>query len=608
MGIVYDDEQPATPTAPAAPVIKYDEEPSPSAALFERGAPPLAGLSGLIAPGAPTPPDKYEQAAIAERDRLLKAGVPLPEGYTSRLASGPLLGWGDEIMAGATTPLEMIKHGTIDPREGYKYGRARERLSSDAARENTGYTGDALNVVGGLATLPGNIFGRQAAAALGGGGTGVLPAIARMAGYGAEAGTLGAVQGAGSARTVEDTPHDALTGGAAAAALGAPFGAFANVARRSTAAVPTEAELNRLGARDYKARDRLPVSFDLEQVGQRLADVGNATRGKYGRDTPFTVAALRDRAEEAAADVARARALNPNPPNQVAAGPGGAPNQWQAVATPRDIASLRREIYDEGARGTPTDERAGAIASKLIDRIATRPDPAMLASGVNPRDAATAAMLNQRGRGNFAAGYRSQAVTEAVDKSLEQAAGQHSGLNFENIIRQNLRQAKAKDAFGGFNAAEEAGADRLIAGTAKANQLRELGNMLGGGGGLGRMAAMGGGGAGGGALASYYYGGDPWMGAAGGLALGLTGRGIRTYANRKALADTQAFASVLRQRSPEYQARLAVAPTEIGPGLPGPISRGARNVLMTGNEGSIRDAIARSLLSLTGERDDKEKQ
>ena len=412
MGIVYDDEQPATPTAPAAPVIKYDEEPSPSAAVFERGAPPLAGIAGLIAPGLPTPPDKYEQAAFAERDRLLKAGVPLPEGYTSRLASGPLLGWGDEIMAAATTPLDMIKHGTIDPREGYKYGRARERLSSDAARENTGYTGDALNVVGGLATLPGNIFGRQAAAALGGGGRGALPAIARMAGYGAEAGTLGAVQGAGSARTVEDIPHDALTGGAFAAALGAPFGAFANVATRSTAAVPTEAELSRLGARDYKARDRLPVSFDLEQVGQRLADVGNATRGKYGRDTPFTVAALRDRAEEAAAGTWLAPApSNPNSSQSGRRRPKRRP--WPVAGrrhSPRHIASLRREIYEEG-RSRNTHQRTSARGSSLPNSSTAsplRPDPAMLASGVNPRDAATAAMLNQRGRGNFAAGYRSR--------------------------------------------------------------------------------------------------------------------------------------------------------------------------------------------------------
>jgi hypothetical protein len=349
------------------------------------------------------------------------------------------------------------------------------------------------------------------------------------------------------------------------------------------------------------------VSYDLEQVGNRMADVANATRGKYGRDTPYTVAALRDRAAEAADDVARARALNPNPPNQVANPGQAAPNQWQAVASPRDIASLRREIYDEGARGTPTDERAGVIASKIIDRIATRPDPALLANGVSMRDALAAAAHNQRGRGNFAAGFRSKAVSDAVDKSLEQAAGQHSGLNFENIIRQNIRQAKAKDEFVGFNRAEEAGADRLIAGTAKANQLREFGNMLGGGGGLGRMAAMGGGGAGGGALASYYYGGDPWLGAAGGLAMGLTGRGIRTYGNYKARTGAEEFASQLRQRSPEYASRVAVAPTVVGPGLPGPISRGSRQIMTLSDEGAIRDAMARALAKQAG-LDEEEKR
>ena len=73
-------------------------------------------------------PDKYQQAAIAERDRLKAAGASLPEGFTRRVSAGPLLGWGDEVGAAMTTPLEMIRHGTFDPREGYKYGKARESL------------------------------------------------------------------------------------------------------------------------------------------------------------------------------------------------------------------------------------------------------------------------------------------------------------------------------------------------------------------------------------------------------------------------------------------------------------------------------------------------
>jgi hypothetical protein len=567
---------------------------------------PDAYISGTTQPPAfnpdeyikatPAPPDKYQQAAIAERDRLKAANVPVPEGFTRRVMSGPLLGWGDEIGAAMTTPFEMVRHGTWDPREGYAYGKARETLANQKTAEQTGTAGDVAEVVGGLATLPGNIIARQASSALGGG------RLARVAGYGAEGAALGGVQGAGTAETVGDIPNDALRGAAISGAIAAPFGLAANVARRSTALTPSEAELSRLGARDYRARDRLPVSYDLEQVGNRMQDVAVATRNKYGRDAPKTVQTLRDRVTEALDDVAAVNARN-GPANQVALpGSTGAPNRWMAVAAPRDIASLRREVYEGGAAGTPTDERAATVASKIIDRIKSRPDPSMLAPGTNMRDAIAAATLDQRGRGNFSAGFRSKAVSDEVQNALNTAAGQHSGLNFENILRQNLNRARKNDAFGGFNAAEETGVDRLIKGTARANSIREVGNMLGGGGGLGRMVAMGGG-AGGGALTAYMTGNDPVAGAALGLGAGTTGRVLRNYGNNSARRQADAFAETLRQRSPEYLSRAAVAPTEIGPGL-GSMGAGAKQLLTTGNEGGIRDAIAQMLMyQATGKRD-----
>lgn len=607
MGIVYDDEPAAAP-ASAPAIVQYDEPPSPSAGVFERGAPPLAGLSGLIAPGAPAPPNKYERAAIAERDRLLNTpsavpgGGPLREGFTRRLSAGPLLGWGDEIGAAMMTPFEMARQGTLNPAEGYRYAKAREDLANRATAEKTGLLGDVTETVGGLATLPGNIFGREAAAALGGGRAGLAGVAGRMAGYGAESGVLGAVQGAGNARTTGDMAHDALVGGALSGALGAPFGAFANVARRSTAAVPTEEELFKLGGRDYRARDKLPTRYDLGSVGDTLTDLQRANRVKYGRDAPYTVNALGERAAEAAADVNAARALNPTPPGAITnfGQISSAPNAWQAVATPRDIASLRREIYQEGARGTPTDERAGTIASKVVDRILSRPNPASLAGGT-AQDAATAALLDARGRGNFAGAFRSRGVSDAIDKSGLTAGGQHSGLNFENILRQNINKALRKDEFGALKPAEEAAAEALIRGTAKANAIREAGNFLGGGGGLGRMVAMGGG-AGGGALTAYLTGNDPVAGAALGLGAGTIGRGLRTYGNRQARLGAEQFSDLLRRRTPEYLSRAAAAPTEIGPGLSAPL-RGARQALTLGGGGDIRDAIAKALLyQTTGQR------
>jgi hypothetical protein len=239
----------------------------------------------------------------------------------------------------------------------------------------------------------------------------------------------------------------------------------------------------------------------------------------------------------------------------------------------------------------------------LVDRIMSRPDPANLAPGTSMRDAAAAAMLDARGRGNFSGAYRDRAVQDVVNKTLDQAGGQHSGLNFENILRQNLRQARSKEAFGNLRPEEEAAVEKLIRGTIKSNTTREFANMLGGGGGLGRMAAMGVGGTGTGAIGAYLYGGDPWLGAAGGLALGLTGRGLRTYGNAQARRGIEEFSDTMRRRTPEYASRVAAAPMEAGPGMTSPTMRGLRTGTIVGADGNIRDAITNALIyQTTGKR------
>src|ERR1700730_10434238 len=94
-------------------------------------------------------PDKYQQAAIDEQ-AMLKAKVINPgAGYTRMLTHGATLGADTTILAGLETPLEMIKHGTIDPRDGYSYAKAREDQMLADARKNTGYLGTAAEIFGG---------------------------------------------------------------------------------------------------------------------------------------------------------------------------------------------------------------------------------------------------------------------------------------------------------------------------------------------------------------------------------------------------------------------------------------------------------------------------
>jgi hypothetical protein len=406
------------------------------------------------------------------------------------------------------------------------------------------------------------------------------------------------VQGAGNAPTVGDIPQAAGKGFVMGGLLGAPFGAAADLTPRSAAVVPTQKELFDLGAKDYNARDTAPVSYDLNHVEGRLRGQQQTTRNDYGRDAPYTSQKLVSLADEARTDINAAQALNPNPPNAVAGrGQTGAPNSWQPVATPRDIASLRNEIYEAGANGKPTDEKAAVEASRSIHDIMANPDPASLVSG-SPRDAAAVAMLDARGRGNFSAAYRDKAVTDQIENSTFTAGGQHSGLNFENILRQNLNRARKAADFDTLNPDEETALEKLITGTTKANSIREFGNMLGGGGGLGRMVAMGGGGLGTGAIGAWLTGNDPVMGAGAGLALGLTGRALRTYGNAQAQKSAEEFSELIRKRSPEYTAREAAAPFVYGPGLDkSPVASGLSKSLTIGGDGGVRDSVARAIVA-----------
>jgi hypothetical protein len=99
--------------------------------------------------GAPpaAPVDKYQQAALDERNNLLKAGMDPSSGYAGRFLHGATLGASDELLAGLQTPLSMIQHGTLSPVEGYNYAKARENLNAADTAKKTG-----------LAKVPGTVL------------------------------------------------------------------------------------------------------------------------------------------------------------------------------------------------------------------------------------------------------------------------------------------------------------------------------------------------------------------------------------------------------------------------------------------------------------------
>jgi len=97
------------------------------------------------------PQDKYQSEAKQRVDNMEKNKL-LDAGIGQRLFQGMTLGAGDELQSALQTPVEMFRHGTLDPTEGYKYAKAFQNERLDRSKKNTGLLGDAAELAGGVAT------------------------------------------------------------------------------------------------------------------------------------------------------------------------------------------------------------------------------------------------------------------------------------------------------------------------------------------------------------------------------------------------------------------------------------------------------------------------
>ena len=242
MGIVYEDSKPTG--------IKYD------------------------------PVDKYRQAAEADLAR------PQPwatQGYTQRAGMG--IPWSDEIAAAGMTPFEMIRRGTIDPREGYAYAKAREDLSNERTRENTAGVGGVLaEVSGGLGTAS-SVLGsgtRLGAARIPFTGKAIPAGVVNYGANVGKAAGLGAAVGSGEGNTFgerfQGAGMGALVGGTLGAALpavGAGIGAAARAAQMPRLRDPQKIATEHIAT---LARD---AGISIEEVGRRVAAARAAGQADY---------------------------------------------------------------------------------------------------------------------------------------------------------------------------------------------------------------------------------------------------------------------------------------------------------------------------------------
>ena len=179
-----------------------------------------------------------------------------------------------------------------------------------------------------------------------------------------------------------------------------------------------------------------------------------------------------------------------------------------------------------------------------------------------------AARLIQDARGNAAALFRSNRITDAEDAAELRAAAANSGHNVGNATRQRLASLLLNDkATRGYTPGELAAIEQVVRGTASSNTLRHVGNMLGGGGGIGHSLVSGLGGA-----AGWLLGG-PEGAATGAIAAPIVGSAARHAYNSAVQRAVDNVAQSVRMRSPLYNQMLAGAPQVPGSvfgGLLGP--------------------------------------
>lgn len=248
---------------------------------------------------APKVPDKYQQAAEADYTKREKAGMPVDPGHSRLVAQGLTLGTADEILAAATTPLEMISQGTWNPIEGYRYAKAKEDYALKRLKEDKGWTGTAAEVAGGvgaavmlaplsataklakLATSAPTTLGARQTAVLAAG----VPAKlgARTVASIKDGAVLGGVSGWGGGDGLEDSLKSGAIGTVAGGAVGSAMPLASDIVR--AAAKPVTSWVSRMrGTEKFGDRQIAQAAMEAGKTPaqiERAVMVANA-RGSEG--------------------------------------------------------------------------------------------------------------------------------------------------------------------------------------------------------------------------------------------------------------------------------------------------------------------------------------
>jgi hypothetical protein len=240
------------------------------------------GSTGSGVPAAPTAADeqdKYSKAAQDEIASIRSHGVEPSTGLAGKFTRGVTLGAGTDILAGLETPVEMLRHGTFNPVEGFKYSKAYQRAINEEGDKKTGLAGDIVEGIGGMSSA-GNLarngytFIKE--------GQKFIPRVLSM---GKEGAAYGAATGAlGGGDTAQERFDAAKSGAGLGFGLGAGLPVVARVGQIAAAPITSNimARVDPAGAAGARLARALSESGKTpEQVAQSVADADAAGQGVY---------------------------------------------------------------------------------------------------------------------------------------------------------------------------------------------------------------------------------------------------------------------------------------------------------------------------------------
>lgn len=217
-----------------------------------------------------------------------------------------------------------------------------------------------------------------------------------------------------------------------------------------------------------------------------------------------------------------------------------------------DFLDLRDALKTQARNfNNPKESAAASEAITRLDNMFDRTAQSNFTGGT-PDQIARVRQLLKESRDNYAAGKRSQTITNKDTNAEIASEGANSGANYDNTARRamgnmvklNPRTGRSIAQNSGYTPEEAARIRGVSAGNRVVNTARNVGNMLGGGKGIG--ATVLGLTAGGGAA---YGTGDPWN-ALYGLTVPGVGIAAKAFENKLTQSAIRKLASEIRMRSP----------------------------------------------------------